>query len=110
GFEDSFRGMFEDQVFFMKIAAQYPVYVGSRCWARYRQRADSRSSLEAGRETRAAHERLLNWLEDYLRRRQLSSLRVARQLRRQRWALRWPRLNKVRMMMSGGVRIANPDT
>jgi glycosyltransferase involved in cell wall biosynthesis len=37
GFEDAFRGLYEDQVFFSKLLLACPTYVSSRCWARYRQ-------------------------------------------------------------------------
>jgi glycosyltransferase involved in cell wall biosynthesis len=101
GFEDSFRGMFEDQVFFMKVGARHPVYVASACWAKYRQRVDSRSAAETAREVRAARRRLLDWLEEHLRRQRIESSMVARAVRTQRWALRWPRLFKVWMRLSG---------
>lgn len=37
GFEDRFRGMYEDQVFFAKLYLKFPTYVSDRYWARYRQ-------------------------------------------------------------------------
>jgi len=37
GFEDRFRGMYEDQVFFSKLYLRFPTYVSDRYWARYRQ-------------------------------------------------------------------------
>lgn len=37
GFEDRFRGMYEDQVFFSKLYLGFPTYVSDCCWARYRQ-------------------------------------------------------------------------
>ena len=37
GFEESFRGMYEDQAFFAKLYLAYPIYVSDRYWARYRQ-------------------------------------------------------------------------
>lgn len=41
GFEDAFRGMYDDQVFLVKLALEEPIYVASRCWTRYRQHPDS---------------------------------------------------------------------
>ena len=37
GFEDRFRGMYEDQVFFSKLYLRFPTYVSDCYWARYRQ-------------------------------------------------------------------------
>ena len=89
-FEESFRGMFEDQVFFMKLALVSPVYVSSRCWAKYRQREDSHSAqMEASGEVRAARARLLEWLEAYLREKGTTAPEVWRMLRRQTRRPRW---------------------
>ena len=37
GFEPSFRGMYEDQVFFSKLYLSFPTYVSDVFWAKYRQ-------------------------------------------------------------------------
>jgi len=89
-FEESFRGMFEDQVFFMKLAAVAPVFVSSRCWAQYRQHAGSHSAqMEASGEVSAARARLLSWLETYLREQGITAPEVWRMLRRQSRRARW---------------------
>ena len=41
GFEESFRGMYEDQVLFAKVHLRFPVYVSGQCWAKYRQHSES---------------------------------------------------------------------
>jgi hypothetical protein len=83
-FEESFRGMFEDQVFFMKLALVAPIFVSSRCWARYRQRHDSHSAqMEATGQVRAQRARLLAWLETYLLEQGAAAPQVWRMLRRQ---------------------------
>ena len=41
GFEERFRGMFEDQSFLFKVFLRYPVYFSSRYWILYRQHAAS---------------------------------------------------------------------
>jgi glycosyltransferase involved in cell wall biosynthesis len=90
GFEDAFRDMFEDQVFFMKLCLVAPVYVSSCCWAKYRQRADSCSArAEASGRVPDARQRLLDWLETYLHDRQVSSPAVWRAWRRQRRPRNW---------------------
>jgi glycosyltransferase involved in cell wall biosynthesis len=94
GFEASFRGMFEDQVFFLKLAAAAPVYVAAQAWARYRQRDDSSSAREErSGQVRASRRRMLGWLERYLRGQDLQSPAAWRALRREQRAARWPRLH-----------------
>jgi glycosyltransferase involved in cell wall biosynthesis len=90
-FEAAFRGMFEDQVFFMKIALAAKVFVSSETWARYRQRNDSCSALaEASGELRQMRLGLLTWLTKYLRRAKVRARPVWRALLRQLLELRWP--------------------
>src|SRR5262245_11138655 len=43
GFEDAFKGMFEDQVFFAKVMMTTPVFVSDKVWAKYRQHSKSAS-------------------------------------------------------------------
>jgi glycosyltransferase involved in cell wall biosynthesis len=66
-FEESFRDLYEDQVFAAKICRTAPVYVADRCWYRYRQHPSS-CCLTAEREGRldAAREHFLRWLIAYL--------------------------------------------
>jgi glycosyltransferase involved in cell wall biosynthesis len=90
-FEPSCRGMFEDQVFFMKIALAAKIFVASESWACYRQHDNSCSArVEASGELRRMRLRLLAWLSEYLRRREVRARPVWRALRRQRLQSRWP--------------------
>ena len=87
-FEESFRDLYEDQVFAAKICRATPVYVSERCWYRYRQHPNS-CCLVAERDGRldASRRPFLQWLIAYLEREGLAgsdAWRVARvQLRRQ---------------------------
>jgi glycosyltransferase involved in cell wall biosynthesis len=67
GFEESFRGMYEDQVLFAKIHLQVPVYVSGACWAKYRQHPES-CSLTTTHSQDYCSTRLpfLEWLTFYL--------------------------------------------
>lgn len=68
GFEDAFRGMFEDQVFFAKTHLVSHCYVDDRFWAKYRQHEDSCTARSAGRiGDLQARGRFLLWLGSYLR-------------------------------------------
>jgi glycosyltransferase involved in cell wall biosynthesis len=72
GFEESFRGMFEDRAFFAKVYLKAPVFVTSECCDRYRQHPNSTCSLEEknGRYNpygkSATHLAYLNWIKEYL--------------------------------------------
>jgi glycosyltransferase involved in cell wall biosynthesis len=87
-FEESFRDLYEDQVFAAKICRSTPVYVSERCWYRYRQHPNS-CCLVAQRDGRldASRRPFLRWVIAYLEREGLAesdAWRVARaQLRRQ---------------------------
>jgi glycosyltransferase involved in cell wall biosynthesis len=95
GFEQSFRDLYEDQVFAAKICRTTPVYVSSRCFYRYRQHPASCCNA-AAREGRldAARRPFLRWLAGYLEDQQLGgsdAWRVARdELRWEPWR-RWAR-------------------
>ena len=71
-FEESFRGLFEDRVFFSKVYLNTPVYVINECLDQYRQHPDSTCQVEqtAGRykphKYSKPHFVFLQWLEHYL--------------------------------------------
>ena len=67
GFEESFRGLVDDLVFFAKFSLHYSVYVSDECWDRYRQHAESDTALaEAQGRGRSAQRTYLSWLERYI--------------------------------------------
>ncbi|MDJ0799405.1 MAG: glycosyltransferase family A protein [Calothrix sp. MO_167.B12] len=72
GFEEAFRGMFEDQAFFYKVSLKATVYVESGCWDRYRQHSNSSCYVAEAQGQynplypNPAHLNLLNWVEKYL--------------------------------------------
>jgi glycosyltransferase involved in cell wall biosynthesis len=81
GFDERFRGMFEDQVFLVKMCLEAPVFVSSHCWLKYRQHADS-CVARADRATRQAAWRLFReTTDDYLRRRGADSETLRRAFR-----------------------------
>jgi glycosyltransferase involved in cell wall biosynthesis len=94
GFEESFRGMYEDQVFFAKVHLNSFVYVADRCWAKYRQHADSCSA--GGKDVSRYYETrrpFLAWVENYLGRSGCRDADVWRVLRKELWACRHPLLS-----------------
>ena len=67
GFEENFRGLFEDQVFCSKICLHYPVYAASKCWYKYRQHSNSCcATTQRNKEIYAARSAYLSWLDKYL--------------------------------------------
>ena len=92
GFEDGFRGEYEDQVFCAKICLNAPVFASGQCWYRYRQHPDS-CVLRGQRtgETHAARLRFLNWLATYLSEQKVRERRVWRALGLEFWRYRHPR-------------------
>ena len=93
GFEEEFRGLFEDQVFRAKAYLAGPIYVAGECFDRYRQH--EASCWQTTRSTPAAQQarrRYLAWLTTYLDDVQCRDLRIRGQLRRLRWRDRYPQL------------------
>lgn len=66
GFEDSFRGLFEDQVFLAKMYFAGPAYVSETVFDRYRQHSESCYRSTAVREKERLRRRFLGWLASYL--------------------------------------------
>jgi glycosyltransferase involved in cell wall biosynthesis len=86
GFEPEFRTLYEDQVFFAKMALHAPILVSAEHWINYRQHPDSACSREgSGGFPDPARLRFLDWLERYLAQHRLRRPRVLRALRRERW-------------------------
>ncbi|MBA2459323.1 MAG: glycosyltransferase family 2 protein, partial [Gemmatimonadales bacterium] len=90
GFEDRFRGMFEDQAFFYKLCLIAPVFVEAGCWDRYRQHPDSwcevarkRGEYEPGYQPNPARGTFLNWLADYLAAQKVDEPELWKLLRRE---------------------------
>ena len=69
GFEESFRGMYEDQVFLTKLYLETPVFVSSECWDRYRQHDASCVARVTSAQYDGVREHYLSWLGQYLRER-----------------------------------------
>ncbi len=93
GFEERFRGLYEDQAFFAKICLSAPVFVSAECSARYRQHLNSNCSVTLKTEQpAAARAAFLRWLAGYVRN-QKSAL--SRRLHRQIWPCRYPNLDRI---------------
>ncbi|MEX2382398.1 MAG: glycosyltransferase family 2 protein [Opitutales bacterium] len=106
GFENEFRGAFEDQVFCSKICLNYPVFTAETCTYLYRQHANnSCKSTEKEkvrkkrRDPRATGQAIsprlifLDWLAAYLREQETTDSRVWNALRNARWQELHPTLS-----------------
>lgn len=86
GFEDSFRGLYEDQAFYAKICLEQPVYVSDLCLERYRQHPASATATMADTDSSAAaRRRYLDWLVGYVRLRGVDDADLWQALVKERW-------------------------
>ncbi len=71
-FEESFRDLFEDQVFYAKVWLKAPVFVEDVCWARYRQHPSNCCNTAKSKginhttPPNPAELAFLTWLEKYM--------------------------------------------
>ena len=65
-FEETFRTMYEDQVFFAKVELNASVFVANNCWTRYRQHPQSCTSAAENKNYYSTRLPFLNWLGNYL--------------------------------------------
>ena len=68
GFEESFKGYYEDQAFLTKLYLKETVFVSDGCWDRYRIHPDSCSAVvnQTG-QYNSLRKHFLEWLKEYLR-------------------------------------------
>jgi glycosyltransferase involved in cell wall biosynthesis len=91
GFEERFRGEYEDQVFCAKVCLSAPVFASGQCWYRYRQHPAS--CVMIGQQTGATHAarlRFLEWLAAYLQDQQVRERAVWWALEVELWRYRHP--------------------
>ncbi|WP_310428150.1 glycosyltransferase family 2 protein [Chamaesiphon sp. VAR_48_metabat_135_sub] len=98
GFEQSFRGMFEDQAFFYKVSLNATVYIESGCWDRYRQHSNSSCYVAQALgqynslKPNSAHLIFLTWLEKYLREQGCQDTEIWQALNKALWPYQHPRI------------------
>jgi glycosyltransferase involved in cell wall biosynthesis len=101
GYDDSFRGLYEDQVFHAKLCLEWPVVVSSHVGYRYRQHKDSCVSSSDHKRTSTARLRFLAWLDAYLDARQVADPTLRQIIRTKRLATRYPRAARLRTFLLG---------
>jgi glycosyltransferase involved in cell wall biosynthesis len=86
GFEESFRGMYEDQAFYAKIFLGVVVVAVSDCLAWYRQHSESHSSISAqSGQSNIAQDVFLKWLEIYCHETGMNDEGIRKVIRRRLW-------------------------
>lgn len=91
-FEEAFRGMYEDQVFFSKIMLYRPVYVADQCWVRYRQHAQSCSVKNEQYSYYALRRPLVTWWKQYLSAQGIRDADVIQLVDQELWRCHHPRI------------------
>ncbi|NEO11125.1 MULTISPECIES: glycosyltransferase [unclassified Moorena] len=93
GFEETFRGLYEDQVFLAKIFLKTPVFVESGCREKYRQHKDSicYTSQDTKKEY-TARRIFLNWLKEYLSKESFKNPKLWSALQKELWRYNHPAL------------------
>jgi glycosyltransferase involved in cell wall biosynthesis len=105
GFEDAFRGEYEDQVFCAKVCLTSGVYASSHCWYRYRQHPDSACVVgQRTGQSAAARLRFLEWLAAYVAEQRVQDRCVLRAVRAELRRARHPRLYRRLDSLAGSVR------
>ena len=102
GFEHSFRAMFEDQTFLLKVFMRYRVYISSTVWLWYRQHPES----SCARTSRTSYVRMrgefLRWLDGEVQ--GMGDARVRAVVRRAQRRLKWQRVLAPGLQTIDGVR------
>jgi glycosyltransferase involved in cell wall biosynthesis len=96
GFEEAFRSLYEDQVFYAKVCLKAPVFVSDRCWARYRQH--QQSACAVARKiglNHSAYVTFLNWIEEYLSKQGVKNTEVWETLQKRLQPYRQPILHRL---------------
>jgi glycosyltransferase involved in cell wall biosynthesis len=82
GFEETFRGMYEDQAFFYKFCLKIPVFVESGCWDKYRQHPNSTCyvsetlGIYSPSQPNSTYLICLNWLKRYLEEQEINDTKI----------------------------------
>lgn len=98
GFEDTFRGLYEDQVFCTKVCLQFPVFVASQRWYKYRQHPNSCCVIAEKTKKEYWHLQrpvFLNWLEQYLSKQGFNYTEAWQVCQKELWPYRYPILSSL---------------
>lgn len=100
GFEESFRNIYEDLAFLVKVGLNSTIYVSSECLSRYRQHSNSTCQIY-GRKGQLEQAQLVyfEWLEVYLEPFKHQYSNVWSTLKRVLWLHRHPHIRRISMRL-----------
>lgn len=103
GFEEIFRGMYEDTVMLTKICLKFSVFVSSRMWYMYRMHPESCTFVTWRQgQSDPALAFYLNWLEGYLIQEGIQDPKIKQALRKAQFRCRhmaWYRLTDLKYIL-----------
>jgi len=93
GFEEKIRGdtqnPYDDQAFYSKLCLEFPVFVSSECWDKYRQHSESLCGIaEREGQIQVSHLYYLKWLNEYFLQRGFQGTAIWRTLQWEIWLRR----------------------
>jgi len=101
GYEEGFRGMFEDQIFYSKVSLKLPIFVSSQCWYKYRRHSDSCCAIaEASGRHHGERLSFLKWLETYSSEQGVEDVELRRAIKNEQWKSRYPALARLREQLN----------
>ncbi len=104
GWEESFPGMYDDQVFVAKLNLRASVLVSHHCWSRYRRHPESCVSVARANGThRQERIKYLKWVKSHLARHRLRGSDVWQVAQRELQAARGPVLPGLRSRVKRAV-------
>jgi glycosyltransferase involved in cell wall biosynthesis len=107
GFDESFRDLYEDQVFYARLALRFPVVAHGQVLDRYRQHPASMTASAGRAREHAARTRFLNWLESEVAAVGLEDRTTRHAIAWERWHLRHPGTARVLRGARKGLRLAS---
>ncbi|WP_407662522.1 glycosyltransferase family 2 protein [Mycolicibacterium palauense] len=84
GYEDRFRSLYEDQALYLKLYLQFPIFISSRTWMRYRQLDASCCGRSSRGEAWRRRGEFLVWLQESDDLARTNDTRVGAAVRRRR--------------------------
>ena len=107
GFEDDFRGLYEDQAFLAKLYLETAVFVAGEHWSRHRRHRNS--FMAVTRRSGPKHPpglEYLDWLEAYMAQEGVADTEVWEALRKKRWRYRHPTWHRLSSWSRHHVKLA----
>ncbi len=96
GFDEAFPGMYDDQVFYIKLCLEAPVFVSGECTSKYRRHSDSMCSVAFKEgEYHRARLQFLDWIEAFLMRKRIRNIEVWLTLKRELIPYRYQRIYRL---------------